>query len=67
MDNILKITNNIYRFDDPLRSSILLNTRGTYELVKIAEKLKNLVVFMHCSTAYCNPFETTVEEKVSRL
>ncbi|KNC33921.1 putative fatty acyl-CoA reductase [Lucilia cuprina] len=55
------------KFDDPLRSSILLNTRGTWELVKIAEKLKNLVAFVHCSTAYCNPFEKVVEERVYKM
>ncbi|XP_037813458.1 putative fatty acyl-CoA reductase CG8306 [Lucilia sericata] len=55
------------KFDDPLRSSILLNTRGTWELVKIAEKLKNLVAFVHCSTAYCNPLEKVVEEKVYKI
>ncbi|XP_065357951.1 putative fatty acyl-CoA reductase CG5065 [Calliphora vicina] len=55
------------KFDDPLRSSILLNTRGTWELVKIAEKLKNLLAFIHCSTAYCNPFEDVVEERVYKM
>ncbi|KAM7352868.1 putative fatty acyl-CoA reductase CG5065 isoform 2-T3 [Cochliomyia hominivorax] len=55
------------KFDDPLKSSILLNTRCTYELVKIAEKLKNLVVFTHCSTGFCNPFNHVVEEKVYKM
>ncbi|XP_037813455.1 putative fatty acyl-CoA reductase CG8306 [Lucilia sericata] len=55
------------KFDDPLRSSILLNTRGTWELLKIAEKLKHLLAFIHCSTAYCNPFEKVVEERVYKI
>ncbi|KAM7351638.1 fatty acyl-CoA reductase 1-like isoform 1-T2 [Cochliomyia hominivorax] len=55
------------KFDDPLKGSILLNTRGTYELVKIAEKLKNLVVFMHCSTGYSNPFNQVVKEQVYKM
>ena len=52
------------RFDDALRNSILLNTRGTYELLKIAETLKNLICFMHCSTAYSNALNDVIEEKV---
>ncbi|XP_012158352.1 putative fatty acyl-CoA reductase CG5065 [Ceratitis capitata] len=51
------------RFDDPLRDAILMNTRGTYELIKIAETLKQLKVFMHVSTTYCYPNRRIVEEK----
>ncbi|XP_036318763.1 putative fatty acyl-CoA reductase CG5065 [Rhagoletis pomonella] len=51
------------RFDDPLREAILMNTRGTYELIKIAETLKHLKVFMHVSTTYCYPNRHVVEEK----
>ncbi|XP_053948997.1 putative fatty acyl-CoA reductase CG5065 [Anastrepha ludens] len=51
------------RFDDPLRDAILMNTRGTYELIKIAETLKHLKVFMHVSTTYCYPNRRVVEEK----
>lgn len=52
------------RFDDHLRSAILLNTRGTYELVKIAGNFKKLKAFIHISTTYCNPDQHEVEEKV---
>ena len=52
------------RFDDALRNSILLNTRGTYELLKIAETLKSLICFLHCSTAYSNALNDVIEEKV---
>ena len=53
------------RFDDHLRSAILMNTRGTYELIKIAMNLKNLKAFVHISTTYSNPDIKYVEEKVS--
>lgn len=53
------------RFDDHLRSAILLNTRGTHELVKIAGNLKRLKAFIHVSTTYSNPDKHIVEEKVS--
>lgn len=32
------------RFDDPLKDAILMNTRGTRELVDLANKMKNLEV-----------------------
>lgn len=55
------------RFDDHLKTAILLNTRGTHELVKIATKLKKLKAFVHISTTYSNPDRITVEERVRRL
>ncbi|XP_011179937.1 putative fatty acyl-CoA reductase CG5065 [Zeugodacus cucurbitae] len=65
----LKNVNIIYhsaasvRFDDPLRDAILMNTRGTYELIKIAENLKHLKVFIHVSTTYCYPNRRVVGEQ----
>lgn len=41
-----------------------MNTRGTYELLKLALNCKNLLAFLHISTAYINPFESYIEEKV---
>lgn len=32
------------RFDDPLKDAVLMNTRGTRELVVLAKKMKNLKV-----------------------
>ena len=32
------------RFDDPLKSAVLLNTRGTMEIMMIARNMKNLKV-----------------------
>ncbi|XP_065365046.1 putative fatty acyl-CoA reductase CG5065 [Calliphora vicina] len=52
------------RFDDHLRSAILLNTRGTHELVKLATKLKHLKAFVHISTTYSNPDRQIVEERI---
>uniref|UniRef100_A0A0K8W166 Fatty acyl-CoA reductase n=1 Tax=Bactrocera latifrons TaxID=174628 RepID=A0A0K8W166_BACLA len=40
-----------------------MNTRGTYELIKIAEILKHLKVFMHVSTTYCYPNRRVIEEQ----
>ncbi|KAM7344057.1 fatty acyl-CoA reductase 2-like [Cochliomyia hominivorax] len=52
------------RFDNNLRGSILMNTRGTHELLKIALNFKNLLAFIHISTAYINPIEKCIEEKI---
>ncbi|KAJ1525888.1 hypothetical protein ONE63_009079 [Megalurothrips usitatus] len=41
------------RFDDPLKSAILLNTRGTREVVELCKKMKKLEVLEYVSTTYC--------------
>ncbi|KAG5667724.1 hypothetical protein PVAND_015695 [Polypedilum vanderplanki] len=43
------------RFDDSLKDAILLNTRGTREICKIAEEMKNLKAFVHVSTSFIVP------------
>ncbi|CAH1397837.1 unnamed protein product [Nezara viridula] len=54
------------RFNDPLHKAFLSNTRGTLEMCKLASETKNLEVFVHVSTAYCNHhlMETCFEEKI---
>uniref|UniRef100_A0A1I8NAX1 Fatty acyl-CoA reductase n=1 Tax=Musca domestica TaxID=7370 RepID=A0A1I8NAX1_MUSDO len=52
------------RFDDHFRNSVFLNTRGTHEMVKIAEGLTKLRAFIHVSTTYAHPDRRTVEEKI---
>uniref|UniRef100_A0A1A9Z4Q0 Fatty acyl-CoA reductase n=1 Tax=Glossina pallidipes TaxID=7398 RepID=A0A1A9Z4Q0_GLOPL len=52
------------RFDDNFKDAILLNTRGAFELIKIAECLKKLKAFIHISTTYSNPDRQVVEEKI---
>ncbi|XP_035782468.1 putative fatty acyl-CoA reductase CG5065 [Anopheles albimanus] len=52
------------RFDDPLQAAILLNTRGTREVVHFAEQLPNLRVLMHVSSTYSNPDRYVIDEEV---
>lgn len=52
------------RFDEPLKESIIMNTRGTREVLNLAKKLKNLKLFTHLSTAYTNPQNNLTEEKL---
>lgn len=52
------------RFDDPLKSAILLNTRGTRETCELAKTMPNLEAFIQVSTAYIQPKNLYVEEKI---
>lgn len=52
------------RFDDSLKNAILLNTRGTVEVMRLADKLKQIRVLLHVSTTYCNPTKKVVEEMI---
>lgn len=52
------------RFDDALKNAILLNTRGTVEVMRMAEKLKGIRAVLHVSTTYCNPNIKVVEEMI---
>lgn len=52
------------RFDDPLHQAVLMNTRGTREMMLFAETLPLLTVFVHVSTTYCNPAIRVINEKV---
>ncbi|XP_023026528.2 putative fatty acyl-CoA reductase CG5065 [Leptinotarsa decemlineata] len=52
------------RFDDSLKYAITLNVRGTREIVQLATEVKNLSVFVHISTTYCNTDRSLIEEKI---
>lgn len=52
------------RFDDTLQRAILLNTRGTREVMMLALTLKNIKSIIHTSTTYSNPDKFHVDEKV---
>lgn len=52
------------RFDDSLKKAVLMNTRGTREVMELALTLRSIKSVVHVSTAYSNVFERTVEEKL---
>lgn len=52
------------RFDDPLKDAIIMNARGTREVMIFGENLKNLKICVHVSTTYCNPDQKSIEEKL---
>ncbi|XP_043483087.1 putative fatty acyl-CoA reductase CG5065 [Leptopilina heterotoma] len=51
------------RFDELLKRAVLLNTRGTKQMLDLAKEIKNLVLFAHISTAYCHLEEKLLGEK----
>lgn len=60
----LFICANSHRFDDPLKYAIILNTRGTREVMRFSESLPDLKVVMHVSTTYCNLKSKEVREEI---
>ncbi|XP_026329716.1 putative fatty acyl-CoA reductase CG5065 [Hyposmocoma kahamanoa] len=52
------------RLEAPLQEGIEMNTKGTLRVLKIAKKMKNLVAFVHLSTAFCYPDYDRLAERV---
>ncbi|XP_055375872.1 putative fatty acyl-CoA reductase CG5065 [Condylostylus longicornis] len=52
------------RFNETMRQSILINTKGTHEVMKFAQKLSYVKAIVHVSTTYCNLDRLYLEEKV---
>ncbi|XP_012344100.1 putative fatty acyl-CoA reductase CG5065 isoform X1 [Apis florea] len=51
------------RFDEMLKKAVLLNTRGTKQMLELAKEMKHLKLFAHISTAYCHLEEKVLGEK----
>jgi fatty acyl-CoA reductase len=51
------------RFDESLKKAVLLNTRGTKQMLELAKEMKKLELFAHISTAYCHLEEKLLGEK----
>ncbi|XP_063978990.1 putative fatty acyl-CoA reductase CG5065 [Diachasmimorpha longicaudata] len=51
------------RFDEGLKRAVLLNTRGTKQMLELAKDMKHLKLFAHISTAYCHLEEKVLQEK----
>ncbi|XP_003221419.2 fatty acyl-CoA reductase 1 isoform X2 [Anolis carolinensis] len=50
------------RFDEPLKHALLLNVRGTQQLLMLAHQMENLEAFIHISTAFANCNRKYTEE-----
>jgi fatty acyl-CoA reductase len=51
------------RFNQKLKDAVNFNICGTERVLKLAEKMKNLLVFTHVSTAFSHCKEEVLEEK----
>ncbi|XP_075988922.1 fatty acyl-CoA reductase wat-like [Anticarsia gemmatalis] len=51
------------RFDEPLKTAVEINVRGTREMFKLARGCGKLKAFVHISTAYSNCPQRVIEEK----
>ncbi|KAK5638440.1 hypothetical protein RI129_012735 [Pyrocoelia pectoralis] len=52
------------RFDQPLKTSLVMNTGGTMMVLDLVGTFKCLQVFVHVSTTYCHCDEDVLEEKI---
>ncbi|XP_031827528.1 putative fatty acyl-CoA reductase CG5065 [Nomia melanderi] len=52
------------RFDEPLKVAVNLNTKGTNEIIDLCKSMKNLISFIHVSTAYSNANLKEINEAV---
>ncbi|XP_028967969.1 fatty acyl-CoA reductase 1-like [Galendromus occidentalis] len=52
------------RFSEPLRNSLEINVRATYEVLELAKTMPHLESFVHVSTAYSNCQMREVKEKI---
>lgn len=71
-ENLTEVKNNVsvvfhmaanVRFDQPLKSALLMNTGGTLNMLELATEFKKLVSFVHVSTSYCHCDQTELEER----
>ncbi|XP_063924697.1 putative fatty acyl-CoA reductase CG5065 [Zophobas morio] len=52
------------KFDEPLKSTVLLKVRGTKLMLELAKECKKLMVFSYISTVYCHEDQDIVFEKI---
>lgn len=52
------------RFDESLSDAVILNTRGTREVMFLALEMKKLQVLVHISTTYCNTDRKIIGEQL---
>lgn len=51
-------------FEAPIKTAVHMNVRGLDYVMDISKKMKNLKVVVHLSTAFCNPDQEEMREKV---
>lgn len=51
------------RFDETLQNLLLINLRGTREVLRLVEQIRNLQIYIHISTAYSHCPRAHIEER----
>lgn len=51
------------RFDQPLKSELIFNIKGTLNSLKLSEKMKQLVSYIYVSTTFCHCDQIVLDEK----
>lgn len=51
------------RFDQPLKTELTFNIKGTLNALKLAERMKKIVSFIYVSTTFCHCEEMILQEK----
>jgi alcohol-forming fatty acyl-CoA reductase len=49
-------------FNDPIKDAVNINATGTKRVLQLAEKMKNLKVFLYMSTAFCQAYQLELKE-----
>lgn len=71
-EDIETLTNNVtlvfhsaatVRFDEPLRTAVAINVRGTRDLLQLAVRMRNLRHVIHVSTAYSHCPRSHIDEQ----
>lgn len=52
------------RLESKLKDAIDMNTTGTWRVIEVCRKMKNLKSFVHLSTAFCYADTERLDEKV---
>lgn len=51
------------RFDQPLKSELIFNIKGTLNSLRLSEKMKKLISYTYVSTTFCHCDQIVLDEK----
>lgn len=51
------------KFNDPIKKAVNNNVTGPWRMIKLAEKMENLEVFLHTSTTFVHCYQVELEER----
>lgn len=51
-------------FEAPIKTAVHMNIKGLDYVINLSKQMKNLKIVVHLSTAFCNPDQAVMKEKV---